>query len=114
MTTTLPHSGTATSEASARDQRTVNKATHDRRVICEFIAKQGARGATDQEIEVGCPDVHTNAIRARRGECWGRGFISKELGEKRATDSGKAADVWHVKRVVIDGLGMPADSWCLP
>ncbi len=111
MITTLPHSGTATSEAAARNPYTTGKAAHDRRVIAAFIASRGSAGATDQEIAKGCPEVHADAIRARRGECWARSAITKSPGEKRATDSGKGADVWFITNVGLRGLSLPETAW---
>lgn len=113
MTAVLPHNGTATSKAAATDDRVVAKSATDRRLITQFIADRAAVGAIDEEITDGCPSVDENAVRARRGESWGRGFLTKEAGERRATKSGHLAQVWHVTDLGIKALGMPTDSWCV-
>ncbi len=106
MTIVLPHSGPQTSRDAAANPHVIGKAAHDRRLIVEFIASCGAAGATDEQIAAGCPTVNPDAIRARRGEAWARGFITKELGERRATTSGNMAQVWHITRTGIHAAGL--------
>lgn len=113
MNATLPHIGTATSEAAAI--AALPKVKRDRRLMCEFIAKRGARGATDDELFVDLGhEIHVNAIRARRGECWAYGYLTDSLGEVRKTQTGCMAKVWHATKSLIEKLGMPAGSWCAP
>jgi hypothetical protein len=83
-----------------------------RRRVCEFIAQQGASGATDEECQIGLGMIGSTQ-RPRRGEIWAYGLITDQSGERRPTTSGRAATVWHVTDVGIRALGMPADSWCV-
>ncbi len=106
MTITLPHSGPQTSRDAAANPHVIGKAAHDRRLIIEFIASCGAAGATDEQVAAGCPTVNPNAVRARRGEAWARGFITKELGECRDTASGNMAQVWHITALGLKAAGM--------
>ena len=111
MTINLPHCNKPTSEAASRRERTISKAKVDRRVLCEHIAKCGARGVTDQEGAAACPSIDPSAYRARRGECWGHGVITDTLGEKRDTESGNKATVYHITAEGLRLLGLPADMW---
>lgn len=101
-----------TSKAAARNA--VPKSSHDRRVICTFIAGLGSTGATDDMIAEKVPEVHPNAIRARRGELITRGFITNKLGERRPTSSGNSAIVYHITAMGVRALDLPAGTWCAP
>ena len=83
-----------------------------RRKVCEFIALQGAKGATDEEAQIGL-GMNPSTQRPRRCEVWAYGLITDQMGERRPTTSGRAATVWHVTDVGIKALGMPTDSWCV-
>src|SRR4051812_31654591 len=82
-----------------------------RRLVCEFIARQGARGATDEEIADGT-GLPSNSVRPRRGEVFGFGLITAALGERRATKSGRAAVCWHVTALGLKACGV--EGWCAP
>jgi hypothetical protein len=110
MTTTLPHNGTETSIAAAESMRP--HAETLRRKVCEYIAQQGAKGATDEETQIAL-DMAGSTQRPRQGEVWGFGLITDSAGEKRATKSGRMAVVWHVTEAGIRALDMPAESWCV-
>jgi len=112
MVETLPYSNDTTSREAAQ-KADIAKVKQDRRAICDFIARQGANGATDDELARNLPGINPNALRARRGECWGHGVITDQLGERRNTVTGSSAKVWHVTAYGIEKLGMPADSWCV-
>ena len=82
MTLTLPYSNATTSRAAAKNPAVVSKSGHDRRVLCQFVASRGATGSSDEEIAAGCPEIHPNALRARRGEAWAYGVLAY-TGERR-------------------------------
>lgn len=102
----LVHNGTQTSRAAATSTVVVEKSVRDRRMLVTFLALEGPHGGTDQEIAAACPDIHPDAVRARRGEAYARGFITKELGEKRATTSNNMAQVWHITKLGMDACGL--------
>lgn len=106
---TLPYSNATTSKAAARSPHVLNKSTADRRLIAEFIARQAAHGATDQELAEGCQTIHPDALRARRGNVADRGFITTEPGERRSTKSGHMADVWFITAAGMKACGM--EGW---
>lgn len=110
MTTTLPHNGHACSIAAADSMRP--HAETMRRKVCQFIADQGAKGATDEEVQIGL-GMNPSTERPRRGEVWGFGLITDSLGERRATTSGRMATVWHVTDVGARALGLPAGAWAV-
>jgi hypothetical protein len=112
MIKSLPYSNNTTSRQAA-GEACFDKVKQDRRAICDFIARQGVHGATDDELARNLPSINPNALRARRGECWGHGVITDALGEKRQTVTGSSAKVWHVTAKGIEKLGMPLDSWCV-
>lgn len=110
-TATVPHNGTPTSYEAAQTI-SQSKIGADRQAICQFVASCGSNGATDEEIAAGCPDIHPNALRARRGECWGHGYLTDLAGETRTSaTTGKKAKVWHITRACADRLGLPADHF---
>lgn len=105
-----PHNGTATSIAAAQDA--IPKVKRDRKAITAFIAKMEIDGATDDEISRALPTIHANALRARRGECWGYGLITDSLGLTRATSTGSMAKCWHVTLEGVRRLGLDtATHW---
>lgn len=106
----LPHNGTVTSIAAAESMRPHVQTL--RRKVCEFIAQAGAKGCTDEEIQIGL-DMNPSTERPRRGEIWAFGLITDSMGEKRATKSGRSAVVWHVTDKGVEAVGMPAWSWCV-
>lgn len=110
MDITLPHNGTETSKAAAESMRP--HAETMRRQVCQFIALQGAKGATDEEVQIGL-GMNPNTERPRRGEVWGFRLITDQAGEKRATKSGRMAVVWHVTDAGVKACGMPPESWCV-
>jgi hypothetical protein len=110
MQSTIPHNGVSTSIAAAESMRP--HAETMRRQVCQFIAGQGARGATDEEVQLGL-GMNPSTERPRRGEVWGFGLITDSMGEKRKTTSGRMAIVWHATEAGIRALGMSADSWCV-
>lgn len=110
METTLPHNGDACSIAAADSMRP--HAETMRRKVCQFIAEQGAKGATDEEVQLGL-GMNPSTERPRRGEVWGFGLITDAPGERRATTSGRMATVWFVTDVGLKALGMPVESWCV-
>lgn len=81
-----------------------------RRQVCQYIADQGARGATDEEVQKGLA-MNPSTERPRRGEAWGYGQITNTLGEVRKTASGRNAVVWHITALGSFALGMPVESW---
>lgn len=110
MTTTLPHNGTETSIAAAESMRP--HAETMRRKVCQFIADQGAKGATDEEVQLGL-DMNPSTERPRRGEVWGFGLITDSPGKRRPTTSGRMATVWFITEAGIKAVGLPADSWAV-
>ena len=82
-----------------------------RRQVAEFIANAGAKGATDEEVQIGL-DMNPSTERPRRGEIWAYGLITDSLGEKRATTSGRSACVWHVTSAGLKALSMAGNEWC--
>ena len=82
-----------------------------RRQVCEFIAKQGANGATDEEIQLGL-GMNPSTERPRRGEVWAYGLITDAIGERRQSASGRACVVWHVTKRGMEAVGM--EGWCAP
>lgn len=110
MSITLPHNGTETSIAAA--QNAIPKVKQDRKGITAFIARMEIDGATDDEISRALPTIHANALRARRGECWGYGLITDSLGLTRATSTGSMAKCWHVTLEGVRRLGLDvATHW---
>ncbi len=102
-----PYSNRTTSKAAAQtlSQR---KIVRDRRSIAEFIANRGAAGAADFELKAGLPDIHDNALRARRGdlEAYERRLISSSAGERRMNpESGKFCTVYHITERGLRALG---------
>lgn len=81
-----------------------------RRQVCQYIADQGARGATDDEVQKGLA-MNPSTERPRRGEVWAYGLCTNALGEVRKTASLRSACVWHVTAKGLEALGMPAGSW---
>lgn len=102
MTTSLTSSLAAASIAP--------HASLQRRQVCTFIAAQGARGATDEEVQLAL-GMNPSSERPRRGECHERGFITAELGELRKTTSGRSACAWHITALGLKACGLPADAW---
>lgn len=102
-----------------------NKARTDRRLICEYIAKMGPAGASDEDLErafVATGMIVGNSLRLRRGELQlrlrddgyvGYGFITSSLGEMGTSANGKPVTKFHVTQRGIKALGWPADSWCV-
>lgn len=82
-----------------------------RRKVAEFIANAGANGATDEQISLGL-DMNPSTARPRRGEVWGFGLITDQLGERRQTASGRTAVVWHVTKAGLKALGLAGNEWC--
>lgn len=107
---TLPYSNPTTSRAAAQSVP-VDKVKADRKAITAYIAGQGAHGATDDELARALPQIHPNALRARRGECIDYGVITDLCGERRATATGAMAQVHHVTRLGLIRLGLPAADW---
>jgi len=93
--------------------RTLNadKVKSDRKAICAFIAKMGPAGATDDELSRALPQIHTNALRARRGECIDYGVITDICGERRPTATGCMATVHHVSALGLTRLGLSLAEW---
>lgn len=110
---TLPYSNPTTSKSAAHNPGVLKKSVTDRRIITEFIAAQADHGATDQELAEGCPTVHCDSVRGRRGDSFKSGFITKEPGERRLTRSGNYADVWFITQVGLRSVGLPSDSFCV-
>lgn len=110
--TTLPYSNPTTSREAALNA-SIPKVKQDRKAIAQYIAGMGAQGATDDEIARALPNVHANALRARRGEIWAHGVITDSAGETRTTTTGSRAKVWHITDKGIELLKMPAGSWCV-
>ncbi len=81
-----------------------------RRQVAEFIANAGAKGATDEEVQIGL-GMNPSTQRPRRGEVWAYGLITDSLGEKRATTSGRGAVVWHVTKAGLKALSMAENEW---
>ncbi len=81
-----------------------------RRQVCQFIASAGAKGVTDEEISNGLA-MNPSTTRPRRGEIWAYGLITDQLGERRATASGRSATVWHVCAAGLRALGLPETEW---
>ena len=102
-TTQHPNSVAA---AKAIREAGIPKARADRRAITEYIAGQGANGATDDELARALPLINSNALRARRGECIEFGVITDQLGERRATASGNSATAHHVTKRGLVALGL--------
>lgn len=107
MTTSAPYSNSTTSRAAARslDQP---KTVRDRRAIATFLADCGAKGGADFEIHAGLPDIHENALRARRGELLEekRRAITDEPGERRINPAtGKSAIVYFITDRGLHALG---------
>lgn len=110
MTTRLlPHSNPTTSRAAAI--QAIPRSRAARIAIVEFIAHRGAQGAIDEEIAEGCPSIHVNAVRVRRGECEARGMITSTTGEKRLTRSGNMAQVYHITATGLRATGLPLGCW---
>lgn len=108
-TTTHPNSVAA---AKTIREAGIPKARADRRAITEYIARQEARGATDDDLARALPLIHANALRARRGECIEFGVITDQLGERRNTASGNTATVHHVTKRGLVALGLdPSSNW---
>jgi hypothetical protein len=105
--------------AAATHDRT--KARTDRRLICDYIARMGPEGASDEDLARALPTVNGNALRARRGELQnklrddgyiGYGFITDELGVKKKGSSGMMAQCYHVTESGLKALGLdPATEW---
>lgn len=111
MIPTHAHPNSVQAAKSVRENG-IPKARADRRAITEFIANQGAKGATDEELARNLPAINANALRARRGECIEFAVITDQLGERRATLSGNAATVHHVTKRGLVALGLdPATNW---
>jgi hypothetical protein len=81
------------------------KARTDRRLICDYIARMGPEGCSDEDLARALPTINSNALRARRGELQnklrddgyiGYGFITDELGVKKKGSSGMMAQCYHV------------------
>lgn len=104
-----PHSVAAAKQVRADG---IPKARADRRAIADYIAKQGANGATDEELARQLPGINPNALRARRGEAAEFAVISAMAGERRKTLAGNTATVWHVTKRGLVALGLePAEHW---
>lgn len=112
MQETLPHNNTATSIAAAQSASRT-KVMQDRYDITEYCAKQGIRGASDDELARALPQINPNALRPRRLDCINFGTISDMAGERRATSSGAMAVVHHVTAYGLKMLKWPADSFCV-
>ena len=111
MIPTHQHPNSVAAAKAIRDAG-IPKARADRRLITEYIANQGANGATDEELARALPAINTNALRARRGECIEFGVITDQLGERRKTVSGNSATVHHVTKRGLVALGLePAGHW---
>ena len=111
MIPTTQHPNSVAAAKAVRDAG-IPKARADRRAITDYIARQGANGATDEELSRALPDVNPNALRPRRGECIEFGVITDQLGERRNTVSGNSATVHHVSMRGLVALGMdPAQHW---
>lgn len=82
-----------------------------RRKVAECIANAGARGCTDEEVQIAL-DMNPSTERPRRGEVWGFGLITDQLGERRQTASGRTAVVWHITKAGIKALSMADNEWC--
>lgn len=93
-TLTLPHNRTDTSVAAAESMR--HQAVDLRRIIYEWVAKQGTNGATCDEIENNLSIAHQTAS-ARVHELWTGGQLIRTL-VRRDTRSGRAAAVYVVDR----------------
>lgn len=87
---------TATSSAAAESIKPA--APLLRRQVCQFIASQGLRGATDEECQIAL-GMNPSTQRPRRIECQRAGLVTDELGEVRQTTSGRNATVWHITDV---------------
>lgn len=112
MIPTTQHPNSVAAAKAVRESG-IPKARADRRLITEYIANQGANGATDEEISRALPSINANALRPRRGECIEFGVISDQLGERRATLSGHAATVHHVTARGLKALGEDwVGKWC--
>lgn len=117
MTTSAPYSNSTTSKAAAQtlSQR---KVVRDRRSIAEFIANRGAAGAADFELSAALPDIHDNALRARRGdlEAYERRAITSSEGERRENpETGKFCAVYHITERGLRALGRdPAVCFFVP
>jgi hypothetical protein len=119
---TLPYSNPTTSKEAA-ENASMPKVRADRIAIALYIANRGVDGATDDEIMRALPQVHQNAVRARRGEIWGHGVITDVLNQTRATATGARAKVWHITAKGLRGLrregyeiegGWSAPEWTNP
>lgn len=82
-----------------------------RRQVAEFIANAGAKGCTDEEVQIGLA-MNPSTERPRRGEIWAYGLITDSLGERRATTSGRSATVWFITSLGNKALGLAANEWC--
>lgn len=107
----LPYSNPTTSYEAAQSVP-ASKVQADRRAIAAFIASQGSKGATDEELGESCPQINANALRARRGECWAHSVITDQLAEVRRGASGLRAKVWHLTDKGARMLGL-SDTWCV-
>jgi hypothetical protein len=67
-----------------------------RRKIYDYLERQGATGATDEEIETAL-QISGNTVRPTRGGLVEDGFV-QDAGFNRPTKSGNDAIVWTVKR----------------
>jgi hypothetical protein len=83
-----------TSKAAAHD---ISGQAHNlREVVFNFIDRMGARGATDDEIEVGL-QISPSTVRPRRVELVEAGKVV-DSGRTRPTRSGRQAVVWIARR----------------
>lgn len=89
---TAPHNHTAPSIDAAR--LVSSQVAEDRRAILRELHRVYPEGMTDQEIQ-GATGIKENSERPRRGSLQLDGLIER-LGERRATDSGVKAWVWHL------------------
>jgi hypothetical protein len=67
-----------------------------RRKIYEYLERQGANGATDEEIETAL-QISGNTVRPTRGGLVEDGFV-RDAGFNRPTRSGNDATVWTVTK----------------
>lgn len=90
----LPHSGSRTSRAAAKDAKRRAPSQRDRILKC--IRDAGEYGRTDDEIEL-LTGLSGNTVRPRRGELRDRGKIWKDPEKTRPTRSGSQAAVWRAR-----------------
>lgn len=116
----MPQATHANSVAAAKSH-SHSKARTDRRMICDYIARMGIDGASDEDLGRALVTIHPNSLRLRRSELQdkqrddgyiGYAFITDTLGVKKVGGSGMMVQCYHITAAGLKALGLDsATTW---